>query len=172
MPRKPPLPSLSLNYVSVNFQREPSTGGARVGAAGKVEDRTTVLGLWLDVDVNADPIKGTLRLPGGHPEAFVGWLGLTAALDRIRARAAAGDHAVPEELEPLTPTERNVVVLVCQGLTNPQIARRLGVSPRTIQGHLLNVFKKLGVSSRTQLVARMLRAHIDLTKDEQGMENQ
>lgn len=57
----------------------------------------------------------------------------------------------------LTPAERKVVTLVCEGLTNPEIAQHLSVSRRTIQGHLLKVFKKLHVSTRTQLVARVLR---------------
>lgn len=60
----------------------------------------------------------------------------------------------------LTPSERAVVALVCEGLTNPQIAERLSVSPRTVQGHLLKVFKKLNVSSRTQLATSVVRAQM------------
>lgn len=60
----------------------------------------------------------------------------------------------------LTPAEQKVVALVCEGLTNPQIAQRLYVSPRTIQGHLLKVFKKLDVSSRSELVAKTVRAEL------------
>ncbi len=61
-------------------------------------------------------------------------------------------------MERLTATERRVVELVCEGLTNPQIAQRLSVSPRTVQGHLLKVFRKYRVSSRTELVVRLLRS--------------
>lgn len=57
-----------------------------------------------------------------------------------------------------TPAERRVVELVCEGLTNPQIADRLSLSPRTVQGHLLKVFKRLGVATRSELVARIVRA--------------
>ncbi len=71
----------------------------------------------------------------------------------------------PGGRERLTPTERRVVALVCEGLTNPEIARRLSVSPRTIQGHLLKVFRKLKVSSRTQLVARVVRAEMQNRSD-------
>lgn len=56
------------------------------------------------------------------------------------------------EWDRLTETERRVVELVCEGLTNREISERLSVSPRTVQGHLLKVFRKLGVSSRTRLM--------------------
>jgi DNA-binding CsgD family transcriptional regulator len=52
--------------------------------------------------------------------------------------------------------EERVVVLAARGLTNPQIANELVVSPRTVQGHLYRAFKKLGVKSRAQLVPAWL----------------
>lgn len=56
-----------------------------------------------------------------------------------------------DALRALTQTERRVVGLVAEGLTNPQIARRLFVSPETVKTHLKNVFRKVGVTSRTEL---------------------
>ena len=44
---------------------------------------------------------------------------------------------------------RDVLLLVVRGLTNGQIARRLGISERTVKGHLTNVFTRLGVGDRT-----------------------
>jgi predicted ATPase/DNA-binding CsgD family transcriptional regulator len=49
----------------------------------------------------------------------------------------------------LTPREVEVLGLVAEGLTNPQVAQRLFLSPRTVQRHLNSVYRKLGVSSRT-----------------------
>ena len=57
----------------------------------------------------------------------------------------------------LTPTERNVVRLVSEGLGNKDIATRLFVSPRTVQTHLTHVYTKLGLSSRVQLVQEAAR---------------
>ncbi|MBV8293979.1 MAG: LuxR family transcriptional regulator, partial [Mycobacterium sp.] len=57
----------------------------------------------------------------------------------------------------LTPTERDVVRLVSEGLGNSDIATRLFVSPRTVQSHLTHVYAKLGVSSRVQLVQEAAR---------------
>jgi predicted ATPase/class 3 adenylate cyclase/DNA-binding CsgD family transcriptional regulator len=51
----------------------------------------------------------------------------------------------------LTPTERDVVQLVIEGLGNKEIAARLFVSPRTVQTHLTHVYTKVGLTSRIQL---------------------
>src|SRR4029077_5168507 len=51
----------------------------------------------------------------------------------------------------LTPTERDVVSLVSEGLANNDIATRLFVSPRTVQTHRTRVYTKLGLTSRVQL---------------------
>jgi DNA-binding CsgD family transcriptional regulator len=57
----------------------------------------------------------------------------------------------------LTPTERDVVRLVSEGLANSDIATRLFVSPRTVQTHLTHVYTKLGLTSRVQLVQEAAR---------------
>jgi predicted ATPase/DNA-binding CsgD family transcriptional regulator len=57
----------------------------------------------------------------------------------------------------LTPTERDVVRLVSEGLANKDIATRLFVSPRTVESHLTHVYTKLGLSSRVQLVQEVAR---------------
>jgi predicted ATPase/class 3 adenylate cyclase/DNA-binding CsgD family transcriptional regulator len=57
----------------------------------------------------------------------------------------------------LTPSERDVVGLVSEGLGNSDIAARLFVSPRTVQSHLTHVYAKLGLTSRVQLVQEAAR---------------
>lgn len=52
----------------------------------------------------------------------------------------------------LSVRELQIVRLITEGLHNKQIARKLGISPRTVDAHLNNSFSKLGVSSRTELV--------------------
>ena len=57
----------------------------------------------------------------------------------------------------LTPTERDVVRLVGEGLANKDVAARLFVSPRTVESHLTHVYTKLGLSSRVQLAQEAAR---------------
>lgn len=52
----------------------------------------------------------------------------------------------------LTEQERRVVAELARGHSNRQIARALGLSEHTIKFHLKNVFNKLGVRSRTQVI--------------------
>jgi DNA-binding CsgD family transcriptional regulator len=52
---------------------------------------------------------------------------------------------------PITDREREIAHLVADGLTNREIADRLGVSVRTIDGHLYRIFAKLRIEDRDQL---------------------
>jgi DNA-binding NarL/FixJ family response regulator len=52
----------------------------------------------------------------------------------------------------LTAREQEVVRLVARGRSNKAIAHQLGISPRTVEGHLNHVFEKVGSTSRTELV--------------------
>ena len=69
-----------------------------------------------------------------------------AARELLTARSGGGATATTE----LTPRETEVLRLVRQGLANKQIARRLGISERTVKAHLTSVFARIGVSDRTQ----------------------
>jgi DNA-binding CsgD family transcriptional regulator/tetratricopeptide (TPR) repeat protein len=85
-------------------------------------------------------------------------LGATPYLERCDAELFACG-AEPEPDRPtgplLTPQERIVAGLVCQGLTNQQVAHRLVLSVKTVGYHLNNVYTKLDVHSRTQLAAKL-----------------
>lgn len=81
-------------------------------------------------------------------------------LDAIRG-AAAGRLAfgvrpgVPGTR--LSPREREVVAAVVDGLSNDEIASRLGIAPKTVESHLRRLFERLGLASRTELATRALR---------------
>jgi hypothetical protein len=47
-------------------------------------ENDTAIGVWLELDLDAQPIEGTLTPPDRPPNPFVGWLGLTAALEALR----------------------------------------------------------------------------------------
>ena len=89
-------------------------------------------------------------------EAFDGAWAEGVALSTEEAIAYAqrgrGERKRPSTgWESLTPTERDVVRLVCEGLGNKDIAARFFISPRTVQTHLTHVYTKLGLTSRVQL---------------------
>ena len=72
-------------------------------------------------------------------------------------------HAASQPLEPgldLTEREREVLLLMIEGLNNTQIAGRLTVSPSTVKSHVSNILSKLGVASRTEAVTLALRNRI------------
>lgn len=57
---------------------------------------------------------------------------------------------------PFSPREYEVLTLAAQGLTNREIAYRLGISDRTVQFHMNAIFNKTGAQSRTEAVALAL----------------
>jgi DNA-binding CsgD family transcriptional regulator len=69
-----------------------------------------------------------------------------AELDRVGLRRS------PDEL---TATERRVAELAAEGLTNREVASKAFMSPKTVQANLTRVYRKLGISSRAELGARM-----------------
>jgi DNA-binding NarL/FixJ family response regulator len=58
--------------------------------------------------------------------------------------------SAPTSSSPLTDREEQVLGMVRDGLPNKLIARRLGISERTVKAHLTNIFQRLGVTDRTQ----------------------
>nr|WP_211176625.1 response regulator transcription factor [Pseudonocardia acidicola] len=99
-----------------------------------------------------------------------------ALLDGIRAAHTGGApldpragrvlldrrHRAPASRE-LTQRESEVLTLVAEGLANKQIARRLGITERTVKAHLTNAFQGIGVSDRVQ-AALWAREHLHPTE--------
>jgi DNA-binding NarL/FixJ family response regulator len=56
----------------------------------------------------------------------------------------------PDPLEGLSVREREVLALLVEGMANKLIARRLGISEKTVKAHLTRIFRVLDVTDRTQ----------------------
>jgi LuxR family maltose regulon positive regulatory protein len=68
----------------------------------------------------------------------------------------------PEDslVEPLSERELEVLRLIAGGLSNREIADKLVIAPGTVKAHAYNIYQKLGVSSRTQAIARARELHL------------
>ncbi len=82
-------------------------------------------------------------------------------LDRLRALQGLLElaaQALPrshDALAQLTPREREIALLLRDGASNKDLARQLGLGLATVKTHLIHLFRKAGVASRTELLARL-----------------
>lgn len=72
--------------------------------------------------------------------------------------AAPRPSAPPEAFPELTDREREILALVAKHQTNPEIARRLHLTPKTVRNHVSNIFAKLQVADRAQAIIRAREA--------------
>lgn len=106
---------------------------------------------YLLKDVSADDLVRAIRA------ARAGRATLSPAATQSLVDIA---HQPPTPGLDLTQREREVLVLMVEGLNNTQIAGKLTVSPSTIKSHVGNILSKLGVASRTEAVTLALRNQI------------
>jgi DNA-binding CsgD family transcriptional regulator len=119
--------------VAVGIARCLLSTGDVAGAAGQAAAAGELLARW-----------GGWRV--AQLEQLMAALGLTPVDGQ---RAVSGTAA-------LTPREREVALLIAEGLSNADLARRLYISPKTAAVHVSSILHKLGVASRTQ-VAQLVR---------------
>jgi NarL family two-component system response regulator LiaR len=108
---------------------------------------------FLYKDVEEEELIGAIRnaregRPVLAPEAMQALMNRTARL------------AESSTIEPLTKRERDVLSLMAKGMTNPQIAEQLVISPSTAQFHVHNILGKLDVQTRTQAVAMAIQSKL------------
>jgi DNA-binding CsgD family transcriptional regulator len=143
---------------------ERETASVLLGAAAALRERIDSTPFGLD-RAERDTTLAAARAAPGHEAAFA----RGADLDPEAAIAIARGIPVPatpatsvdaqalaRERFDLTPREHEVLVLLSDGLTNPQIAARLAISPRTVQTYMASILRKLKVPSR---VAAARAAH-------------
>jgi predicted ATPase/class 3 adenylate cyclase/DNA-binding CsgD family transcriptional regulator len=125
-----------------------------LGAANEIRRHIGVVRFKI-YDADCERTVAALREAMGEQAFDCAWAeGAGLSLDEAIAyvRRGRGERKRPTSgWGSLTPTERDVVRLVADGLANNEVADRLFVSRRTVQTHLTHVYAKLGFSSRVQL---------------------
>ena len=96
---------------------------------------------YLLKDADADQVAAAVRA------AAAGQCHLDPAVARLLADSLRAPRSAADAL---TSRERQVLAQIASGMTNQQIARRLGVTERTVRAHVSGILAKLGLASRTQ----------------------
>jgi DNA-binding CsgD family transcriptional regulator len=118
----------------------------------EISSRLEILGQFQYEDLAG---KLLAHLARKVPAMIVAMLALFVASTGTRSLDSLLLEARQTEV-PLTAREREVLAWVARGKTNAEIARVLWLAPSTVRKHLENVYAKLGVSTRTAAVARLL----------------
>ena len=162
----PPVVVAALELLtSIAIARESCTEAARLyGAASQQRDA-------IDFRLDTEPERSRLDRDLTAAREVLGDADFEKAYDAGRrlsldeavayARRARGERKRPSHgWDGLTPTERQVAELAVAGLANAQIAERLFIGRETVKTHLSNIYAKVGVANRTQLVADAARRGI------------
>ncbi len=97
-------------------------------------------------DIDADELADTVR-KAARGEAVLHPRVAGHLMEALRRGSTAPGAGI---LESLSQREREVLALMAEGMSNQQIADRLGISEKTVKTHVSNVLAKLGVADRTQ----------------------
>jgi DNA-binding CsgD family transcriptional regulator len=142
---------LSEGEEAEGFYREAIDRLSRTWLRPELARAHLVYGEWLRREGRRTDARAQLR---AAYDQFTS-IGMEAFAERARRELwATGERARgrrPEARDELTPQEAQIADLACAGLSNPAIAARLFLSPRTVEYHLRKVFAKLEISSRNQL---------------------
>jgi DNA-binding NarL/FixJ family response regulator len=93
-------------------------------------------------------------------QVYEGGAALTPMIARQVLAFLKTEAAIPESPSNLTAREREILLLLTQGLNNEMIAARLFISAQTVRNHIKNIYEKLQVHSRAQVVAKALKERL------------
>jgi NarL family two-component system response regulator LiaR len=109
---------------------------------------------YLLKNVSIDELADAVRA------AYAGRATLAPEATQALVRAVRSANQAPEPDYGLSPREREVLALLVEGLSNPEIAERLTISRSTVAGHVSGILAKLGVSNRAEAISTAFRAKL------------
>ncbi|PDV97455.1 LuxR C-terminal-related transcriptional regulator [Candidatus Chloroploca asiatica] len=142
---------LLLQAMAHEVCSEPSQARVPLERALALAEPEGYVRLFVDEGPPLARLLERMRDTGGLMQAYVHTL-LNAFGKQATLHPAS--HLPPPSGESLSEREREVLRLIAEGLSNQELAVRLHLSPQTVKVHTRNIYSKLGVSSRTQAVAR------------------
>ncbi len=83
---------------------------------------------------------------------------MTGEIARLVVQSFRSAPASGIESQGVSPREQEILALLAEGITNKEIAVRLGISPETVRTHLGHIYEKLHVQGRTEAVTKYLKA--------------
>ncbi len=123
-----------------------------------VDARVLWIGKWAPTDSDSHRADTWL---GPEPSPAKIRAAVQALAAGLRVESAPAQNSIHHDefvlLEPLTEREVEILNLVAEGLSNPQIAKRLKLSRNTVKFHVSSIIGKLGANSRTEAVTLGLR---------------
>jgi DNA-binding NarL/FixJ family response regulator len=132
--------------------------GAVLAIADRVEGPRVLDALRLDVRGYLGKADGLWTLGESLGRIVAGERVVSADADRAAVaelgRFAKAAREGPSMHATLTAREREILILLSEGLTMHQIGRRLGISPRTVETHVAKLYRKLAVRTRIQAMAK------------------
>ena len=138
-------PEIPVIVVSANENPDIIRRAIDHGAAGFLPKSSPLESITEAID---SVLKGELWLPEDFDESILG--------------SSEEELKIANVLSTLTPQQFRVATMLAQGLLNKQIAYELSITEATIKAHVTEIYRKLGVSSRTQAVLAISQLDVQL----------
>lgn len=145
---KEALPGIKVVMLTMHADQEVLASAIRAGARG-----------YLVKDCSTDEIAAAVRMADGGETALSPQLA-ASMLDEVRRL----DQPGADEERVVTKREEEVLQLIADGCSTPEVAERLYISQKTVKNHLASIYQKLDARDRTQAVLQAVRmgiVHLD-----------
>lgn len=145
---KEAYPQITIVMLTMHADQEVLTAAIRAGASG-----------YLVKDCSTEEIASAVRMAASGETALSPQLA-ASMLEEVRRL----DQPVSEDDRIITRREEEVLQLIADGCSTPEVAERLFISQKTVKNHLASIYQKLDARDRTQAVLQAVRmgiVHLD-----------